>query len=174
MKYHRGTCGYEGGEEGSYYIGNKNRYKDENGKKKNKNSKSLIIYSKEIDDDVLRLEFRFNRAFLKRKDLKLELDCFKKINNIDLSEIVNFKRLNHENLINHLKWKNESKILKIGENGSLLLHQLGKITDKENTVMKQIICMKNSPHKDNCQRFFEDIPEANSAFYARLKNAKYI
>jgi len=176
LKYHRGDCGYECGEgcdgceKGSYYIGNKNRDYYNN---KPKNSKSLIIYRKELEDiDVLRLEFRFNRAFLKRKDL--ELDCFDKINNIDLSKIVDFKRLNYEKLIKFLKKKHESTDSMFHENDSLLLHQLGDLTDNENTVMKQIICMKKSPYRDNCQRFFEDISDSNLAFYDRLKNAKYI
>ncbi len=163
LKHHRGTCCVVGGEFGSFYIGNKS-----------KNSKSVILYSKEIDNDkVLRKEFRLNRAFLKR--IELELDCFEKINDIDLSRLVSFKQLNREKLLKHLIWKNRLKLSEYNDDDkSLLIRQLGHIPSTANIVMDQISCMKIIPYINNSQRFFEDMAEVNNAFFRRLNGTKFI
>ncbi len=42
------------------------------------------------------------------------------------------------------------------------------------SVMAEISRMKKSRYKNNCQRFFEDMPEANNALFERLNGVKFI
>ncbi|MBT3878434.1 MAG: hypothetical protein HOF76_05190 [Candidatus Scalindua sp.] len=158
LKYYRGTSRkeYE-----SFYIGNKH-----------KNSKSLIIYCKKIVGDILRLELRFNRYFL--KSAGVELNCLEKVNSIDLSNIISFKHLNREKLINHLIWRHKSMLSMPYQDDRELIRQLRELSNISNIVTDQIHYMKKQTDINNSNRFFEDIPEANLAFYERLKNARYI
>ena len=177
LKNHRGSCQFVDGSTGknkkdkpviiyskdvddgdSFYIGHKK-----------KNSKSIVLYPKEIDDDnVLRLEFRLKRNFLKR--IGVELDCFININNIDLSKLVSFKKLNHDKLIKYIEWK----LKKVNGNDRQLIKEVRKFTKIGNVAMKQIKYLKQNGYKSNYQRFFEDITDVNDAFYGRLKGAKFI
>lgn len=163
LKYHRGTCCTVGGEFGSYYIGNRNI-----------NSKSVILYSKEIDtDNVLRLEFRLNRSFLKRH--KLELDCFERINNIKLPDLISFKELNREKLLKHLMWRNKSRLSEFDDlDKDLFIGQLRHFPNAYGGVVDEISYMKKIPYLNNCQRFFEEITVANSFLFERLKDVKFI
>jgi hypothetical protein len=141
---------------------------------KAKNSKSVIVYDKKVNDlNVLRLEFRLNRSFLKRREL--ELDTFENINNIDLSNLISFKRINRGKLSKHLQWRHKKQILRLGkEYKGMYVRQLMYSLGDERSVANMIACMKRSPYKNNCQRFLEDMPEANEAFFKRLKGAKFI
>ena len=163
MKYNSGDSRFFDGEFGSFYIGHKA-----------KNSKSLILYPKKIDNNnILRLEFRFNRAFLKR--IGVELDCFENINDIDLSRLVSFKQLNREKLLKHLIWKHKSRLLEYDEDDKdLLLRQLEQIPSAYSGVASESAYMKKIPYINNCQRFFEDIPEVNNAFFERLNGVRFI
>lgn len=158
IKYHRGPTRTE---YGSFYIGNKH-----------KNSKSLIIYCKKIVGDILRLEFRFNRYFLKL--IGAELDCLEKVNDIDLSKIVSFKHLNREKPISHLIRKHKSKLSMSYEDDRELVRQLRELSNIGNIVTDQIDYMKKNTDINNSHRFFEESTGTNLAFHARLKNAKYI
>ena len=73
LRYNSGTVRFVGDDVfKSLYLGHKA-----------KNSKSVIVYDRRVNDlNLLRLEFRLNRAFLKRYEI--ELDCFEKANSIDL------------------------------------------------------------------------------------------
>ncbi|MHC4269859.1 MAG: hypothetical protein ACYSTS_15520 [Planctomycetota bacterium] len=163
LKYYSGGSCFVGSEFGSFYVGNKN-----------KNSKSVILYPKKIDNkQVLRLEFRLKRTFLER--IGVSLDCFENINSIDLSRFVSFKRLNREKLLNHLIWKHKLRLSTYDEDDKdLFIHQLGQIPSAYGGVVDEIAYMKKIPYINNCQRFFEDIPEVNEAFFARLKGARFI
>jgi len=164
LKYNSGNIRFVGDDVfKSFYIG----YRA-------KNSKSVIVYDKNVNDlNVLRLEFRLNRSFLKRHEL--ELDCFDNINNIDLSSLISFKRINRGKLSKHLQWRHKEQILRLGKGWrGVYVRQLMSYLGYERSVANQIACMKGSPYKNNCQRFLEDMPEANEALFGRLKNLKFI
>ncbi len=164
LKYHRGTCcSVGGGLNGSFYFGNKS-----------KNSKSVILYSKQIDmDNVLRLEFRFNRKFIRK--LGLELDGFEKINDIDISRLVSFKRLNRDYLLKHLLWKHKSKLLKYDDiDRCLLINQLRQVPNAYGGVADEMAYMKKIRYINNHQRFFDDMPEVNEALFRRIGKVKFI
>jgi hypothetical protein len=158
LKYYRGSSYMKAN---TFYIGNKH-----------KNSKSLIIYCKKIIGDILRLEFRFNRYFLKSRGL--ELGCLEKVNDIDLPKIVSFKHLNREKFINHLIWNHKSIFSNPHGTESELISQLRELSNISDIVTDQIDYMKKYTDIDNSHRFFEDISASNQAFYERLKNVKYI
>ena len=163
LKYNSGDSRFFDGEFGSFYVGNKS-----------KNSKSLILYPKKIDNNnILRLEFRFNRAFL--KGIGVALDCFEKINDIDLFKLFSFKELNRKKLLKHLIWKHKSRLSEYDDDDKcLLISHLGQIPGVYGGVMAESSRMKRIPYINNSQRFFEDIPEVNDAFFERLKGVKFI
>ena len=164
LKYHSGNVSFVGDDfPVSFYIGHKA-----------KNSKSILVYDRKVNDlNVLRLEFRLNRSFLKRHEL--ELDCFENINDIDLSSLISFKRINHKKLSKHLQWRHKEDILRLGKRyRSMYVRQLMSYLGDERSVANEIACMKKSPYKDNCQRFLDDMPEANEALFGRLRNVKFI
>ncbi|MHC4455443.1 MAG: hypothetical protein ACYSWS_12265, partial [Planctomycetota bacterium] len=117
LKYHSGgSCSFEDGY-GSFYIGHKA-----------KNSKSLILYQKPLGGiNVLRMEIRLNRAYIKR--LGLELDCIERVKDLDLSRLVSFKQLNREKLLKHLKWRHKPVLSELDDEDDkdLFIHQLSQI-----------------------------------------------
>jgi hypothetical protein len=163
LKFHRGNSCFYNGEFSPFYIGHKR-----------KNSKSVILYQKSVNDiNVLRLEFRLNRAIIRRLDL--ELDCFDKINDINLPDLISFKQINRDRLLKHLMWKNKSRLSEYDEDDrDLLTGQLGQFPNAYGGVVNEIAYMKKSRYGDNCQRFLEDMPEANEALFRRLRNLKFI
>jgi hypothetical protein len=162
LKYHSGgVCFFGDDVSKSFYIGHTW-----------KNSKSIIVYDKEVKG-ALRLEFRLNRSFLKRHEL--ELDCLENINNIDLSSFISFKQLNHEKLSKYLQWRHKAQILRLGEEWTgVYIRQLMSCLGDKACVANEISCMKKSRYGNNCQRFLEDMPEANEAFFGMLRNVKFI
>ncbi len=161
LKYHSGgVCFFGDDVSKSFYIG-----------KKRKNSKSIILYDKKVNG-ALRLEFRLNRSFLKRHEL--ELSCLEKINNIDLSRLISFKRLNRDKLSKHLQWRHKAQILRLGDDWSGMYINLLIDSISGYGVMAEISYMKKSRYKNNCQRFLEDMPEANEAFFGMLRNVEVI
>jgi hypothetical protein len=56
----------------------------------------------------------------------------------------------------------------------MYVRQLMSWLGDERSVANMIACMKRSPYKNNYQRFFEDMPEANEAFFERVKGIKFI
>ena len=164
LKYNSGNVSFVGDDVfKSLYIGHKA-----------KNSKSVIVYDREVNDlNLLRLEFRLNRSFLKRHEL--ELDCFENVNNIELSSLISFRRINRGKLSKFLQWRHKEQILRLGEGWrGVYVRQLMSYLGYERSVANQIVCMKESPYKNNYRRFLEDMPEANEAFFERLKNLKFI
>ncbi|MFQ5964690.1 MAG: hypothetical protein ACE5KZ_10425 [Candidatus Scalinduaceae bacterium] len=163
LKFHRGNSCFVDNEFGSFYIGHKR-----------KNSKSIILYSKKIDNNnVLRLEFRLNRTYIRKLDL--ELDCFEKINDINLPDLISFKEINRDKLLKHLMWKNKSRLSAYDEDDKdLLIGQLRDFPSVYGGVANEIFYMKRIPYINNCQRFPEDMSEANNAFFERLKGVKFI
>jgi len=163
LKYHRGGSCFYDGKFISFYIGHKRE-----------NSKSIFLYQKSLDGiNVLRLEFRLNRSIIRRLDL--ELDCFEKINDINLPDLISFKQINRDELLKHLMWKNKSRLSEYDEDDrDLLIGQLGHFPNAYGGVADEIACMKKSPYKNNCQRFLEDMPEANEVLFRRLRNLKFI
>ena len=163
LKFHRGNSCFVGSEFGSFYIGHKR-----------KNSKSVILYQKPLDGiNVLRLEFRLNKAYIRKLDV--ELDCFEKINDINLPDLISFKQINRDELLKHLMWKNKSRLLKFDDiDKDLLIGQLGHFPNAYGGVANEIAYMKKIPYINNCQRFLEDMPEANEALLGRLRNLKFI
>jgi hypothetical protein len=163
LKYHRGGSHFYNGEFNTFYIGYKS-----------KNSKSIILYQKPLDGiNVLRLEFRLNRAFIKK--LGLELDCFEKINDINLPDLISFKELNRDRLLKHLMWKNKSRLSGYDEDDrDLLIGQLERFPNAYGGVVNEIAYMKNISYLNNCQRFFDDMPEVNEALFGRLRNLRFI
>jgi len=169
LKYHSGNvCFYGDDVPKTFYIGHKR-----------KNSKSVIVYDKTIDGvNILRLEIRINRSFLQRHEV--ELCCFEEINNIDLSSFISFKQLNYEKLSKHFQWRHKEQISRLGERwrGVYVRQLMSYLEDErmgdERSVANNILCMKKSPYKNNCQRFLEDMPDANEAFSKRLGDVKFI
>jgi len=163
LKYHSGDSCFYKDKLTSFYIGHKQ-----------KNSKSIFLYQKPLDGiNVLRLEFRLNRAYIRRLDL--ELDCFDKINDINLPDLISFKQINRDELLKHLMWKNKSRLLKFDDiDKDLLIGQLGHFPNAYGGVANEIAYMKKIPYINNCQRFLEDMPEANEALLGRLRNLKFI
>jgi len=163
LKNHRGSSYFNDGEFSPFYIGHKR-----------KNSKSIILYQKPLDDiNVLRLEFRLNRKFIRK--LGLELDCFEKINDINLPDLISFKELNRERLLKHLIWKHKSRLSEYDEDDrDLLIGQLSRFPNAYVGVVAETSYMKKIPYINNRQRFFDDIPEVNEALFGRLKNVKFI
>ncbi len=41
-------------------------------------------------------------------------------------------------------------------------------------VASKIACIKKSPYKNNCQRFFDEMPEVNDTFFGLLKGRRFI
>ena len=163
LKYHRGGSCFYKGEFSTFYIGHKR-----------KNSKSVILYQKKIEGiSTLRLEIRLNRSFIKKLDLAL--DCFEKINDINLSDLISFKELNHERLLKHLKWKHKSRLSEYDDiDKSLYIHQLSQIPSTYGGVVDEMFYMKKLRYINNRQRFFDDMPEANEALFGRIRNVKFI
>jgi hypothetical protein len=56
----------------------------------------------------------------------------------------------------------------------LFIRQLEHFPSVYGVVVNEISRMKKSRYKDNCQRFFEDMPEANNALFERLTNVNFI
>ncbi len=163
LKYNSGGSCFYKGEYSTFYIGHKR-----------KNSKSIILYQKKIEGiSTLRLELRLNRSYIKK--LGLELDCFENINDINLSDLISFKELNRDKLLKHLMWKHKSKLLKFDDIDScLLINQLKQIPSVYGGVVDEMSYMKKIRYLNNCQRFFDDMTEANNAFFGRLKKVKFI
>ena len=163
LKNHRGSSYFNDGEFSPFYIGHKS-----------KNSKSIILYQKPLGDiNVLRLEFRLNRKFIRK--LGLELDCFEKINDINLPDLISFKELNHERLLKHLKWKHKSRLSECDKiDKSLYIRQLSYIPNTYGGVVDEMSYMKKIRYINNPQRFFDDMPEANEALFGRIRNVKFI
>jgi len=163
LKYNSGGSRFYKGEFSTFYIGHKR-----------KNSKSVILYQKKIEGiSTLRLEIRLNRSFIKKLDLAL--DCFEKINDINLSDLISFKELNHERLLKHLKWKHKSRLSEYDDiDKSLYIHQLSQIPSTYGGVVDEMFYMKKLRYINNRQRFFDDMPEANEALFGRIRNVKFI
>ncbi len=119
------------------------------------------------------MELRLNRAFIRKLDLKL--DCFEKINDIDLSGLISFKELNRDKLLKHLMWKHKSKLLKFDDiDRNLFTHQLSQIPSAYGGVVDEMSYMKKIPYINNRQRFFDNMTEANNALFGRLKKVNFI
>jgi len=164
LKHHGGNVSFVGDDfPKTFYLGHKA-----------KNSKSVIVYDKKVNDlNLLRLEFRLKRSFLKPHEL--ELDTFENINNIDLPSLISFKRINRGKLSKHLQWRHKEQITRLGkEYRGMYVRQLMYSLGDERSVANMIACMKRSPYKNNCQRFLEDMPEANEAFFKRLEGVRFI
>ncbi len=56
----------------------------------------------------------------------------------------------------------------------LFIRQLEHFSSVYGGVVNEISRMKNSRYKNNCQRFLEDLPEANEAFFERLNGVNFI
>ena len=92
-----------------------------------------------------------------------------------MPDLISFKQINRDELLKHLMWKNKSRLSEYDEDDrDLLIGQLGHFPNAYGGVADEIACMKKSPYKNNCQRFLEDMPEANEALFGRLKNLKFI
>ena len=163
LKFHRSGSHFYDGEFNTFYIGHKS-----------KNSKSIILYQKPLDGiNVLRLEFRLNRAFIKK--LGLELDCFEKINDINLPGLISFKELNRERLLKHLMGKNKSRLSEYDEDDSdMLIGQLSRFPNAYGGVVDEMAYMKKLRYINNPQRFFDDMPEVNEALFGRLRSLRFI
>jgi hypothetical protein len=163
LKYNSGGSCFYDGEFSTFYIGHKR-----------KNSKSVILYQKIIEGiNILRLELRLNRAYIKKLDLAL--DCFEKINDINLSDLISFRELNHEKLLKHLMWKHKSKLLKFDDiDRCLLINQLSQVPSAYGGVVDEMSYMKKIRYLNNPQRFFDNMTEVNNELFGRLKKIKFI
>ena len=165
LKYNRGKNCFFGDNCETYYIGHKR-----------KNSKSIIIYSKPKSSrkkNLLRVEFRFNRKFLKR--LELGLDCLEKINNIDLRKLISFKLLNKQRLTNHILWSCKSQLSSLPEGERKQFERiLNRYPFSAEGAVEQFSAIKESGFVDQYQRFFEVMNEVNEAFFGKLKGKRII
>ena len=165
LKYHRGDSCFYGENGETYYIGNKW-----------KNTKSIIIYSRpknSIKKDLLRVEFRFNRKFLKSREINL--DSLEKINDLDLTKLISFKELNKQKLTKHLLWSQKSQLALLPEAKRKQFERLlNRYPFSAERTVGQLEFVKHTGWAEQHSRFFEDMNEVNEAFFGKLKGLKII
>jgi hypothetical protein len=166
LKYHRGdSCYFYGDDDISYYIGNKR-----------KNTKSAIIYARpkdKIEKDLLRVELRFSRKFLKSREINL--DSFEKINDLDLTKLISFKELNQQKLTKHLLWSQKSQLALLPEAKRKQFERLlNRYPFSVEGTVEQLSFVKHTGWVDQHSRFFIDMDEANEAFFGKLKGLRII
>lgn len=167
VKRNRGDSLFYGkGIEKSFYSGHKA-----------KNSKTMIIYPKAIygkRKKILRLELILNRPIIKRLGFDLRLE---NINNIDLSEFLCFKEWNYHRFDSYLKWKHRFHIAGMSPMSRDLYMRITTEVEFNSLsiryVMPAISHLRKRGHQQT-QRFFNDIPEVNNAFFGLLKKKKFL
>ncbi len=146
----------------SFYLGHKV-----------KNSKSIILYDKEVESHhVLRLELRLNRPLIKR--LKLELCCLEKVNDLDLSRYISFKQFNRDKFSKYIIWRHKQQLSQRNDIGrKLLIRQLKGIPSVAGRVTDEMAYMKRKRH-NNYQRFFEEMTDVKDTFFGLLEGEGFI
>jgi len=162
FKYNRGNSFTYGDEDKSFYIGDRS-----------KNSRSLIMYDKNIyDDEVLRLEVRLKRNSIDTFGIQLPLDD---IINIDFRRIFDLKYLDEKTLRTIIKSKNQSILRNMIKNRS----ETWILNESYNPVFQGSVSrirkkIKTTKYRHvNYDHLFKNIEGVNDLFHEKLDDAVF-